>query len=148
MISWTRDNPLAEATLTLALAYLSYIVADRLLHVSGVVATLTAGMTVSALGRTRIDPRNWSYLAGVWTQVAFWAHSLVFLLASMVVPKLLVDLKVHDLVLIAALIVVGVRGAARGAVRAPAAAQPRQADEADQHRLQDRHRLGRACAAR
>ena len=96
LTGWTRDNPLAEATLTLALAYLSYIIADRLLHVSGVVATLAAGMTVSAFGRTRIDPRNWSYLAGVWSQVAFWAHSLVFLLASILVPRLLVDLKIHD----------------------------------------------------
>ena len=105
LIGWTRDNPLAEATLTLALAYLSYILADRLFHVSGVVATLAAGMTVSAFGRTRIDPRNWAYLAGVWRQVAFWAHSLVFLLASILVPRLLVNLRMHDLLLIAALIV-------------------------------------------
>ncbi len=104
-VGWTRDNPLAEATLSLALAYLSYIVADRVFHVSGVVATLAAGMTVSALGPTRIDPRNWSFLANVWTQVAFWAHSLVFLLASIMVPKLLVHLQFRDLVLAAALIV-------------------------------------------
>ena len=105
LVRWTRDNPLAEATLALALAYLSYIVADRILHVSGVVATLAAGMTISALGRTRIDPRNWGYLANVWGQMGFWAHSLVFLLASILVPKLLIDLQFHDLVLMAALIV-------------------------------------------
>ena len=105
LVGWTRDNPQAEATLTLALAYLSYIVADRYLHVSGVVATLAAGMTVSALGRAQIDPRNWEHLEGVWTQVAFWAHSLVFLLASILVPKLLIDLQVHDIVLVATLIV-------------------------------------------
>ncbi len=105
LVGWTRDNPLAEATLTLALAYLAYIVADQVFHVSGVVATLTAGMTVSALGRTRIDPVNWSFLEGVWRQVAFWAHSLVFLLASILVPKLLVDLSVRDVVLLVALVV-------------------------------------------
>ncbi len=105
LVGWTRSNPLAEATLTLALAYLSYIVADRALHISGVVSTLAAGMTVSALGRTRIDPRNWTFLEGVWTQVAFWAHSLVFLLASILVPKLLVDLRLQDFLLMAALVV-------------------------------------------
>ncbi len=105
LVGWTRDNPLAEATLTLALAYLAYIVADRVFQVSGVVATLTAGMTVSALGRTRIDPVNWSFLEGVWRQVAFWAHSLVFLLASIMVPKLLVDLSLRDFVLLVALVV-------------------------------------------
>ncbi len=105
LVGWTRDNPLAEATLTLALAYLAYIVADQVFHVSGVVATLTAGMTVSALGRTRIDPVNWSFLEGVWRQVAFWAHSLVFLLASILAPKLLVDLSLRDFVLLVALVV-------------------------------------------
>ncbi len=105
LVGWTRDNPLAEATLTLALAYLAFIVADRVFEVSGVVATLTAGMTVSALGRTRIDPVNWSFLEGVWRQVAFWAHSLVFLLASIMVPKLLVDLSLRDFVLLVALVV-------------------------------------------
>jgi CPA1 family monovalent cation:H+ antiporter len=105
LIGLTLGNPLAEATLTLALAYLSYIVADHVLHVSGVVATLAAGMTVSALGRTRIDPPNWAFVTNVWTQVAFWAHSLVFLLASILVPRLVFDLKPRDLVLLAALIV-------------------------------------------
>jgi CPA1 family monovalent cation:H+ antiporter len=104
-VRWTRDNPLAEATLSLALAYLSYIVADRFFHVSGVVATLAAGMTVSALGRTRIDPRNWTFLSSVWTQVAFWAHSLVFLLASILVPRLLVDFQWLDVLTGAVLIV-------------------------------------------
>src|SRR5579862_4409301 len=44
---------LAEATLSLALAYLAFIAAERLLHVSGVVAVLAAGLTLSALGRSR-----------------------------------------------------------------------------------------------
>ena len=104
VIPWTRDDRLAEATLTVALAYLVFIVADRLLHVSGVVAVLAAGLTVSAFGRSRITPYNWSFLADLWAQLAFWAHSLVFLLASILVPKLLVDMQLHDLVLLAALL--------------------------------------------
>ena len=105
-IPWIRDDRLAEATLTLALAYLAYIGADRLFHLSGVVAVLTAGMTVSAFGRTRIAPYNWSFLVDLWEQLAFWAGSLVFLLASILAPKLLVDLRLRDLLLLVALIVV------------------------------------------
>ena len=37
--------------------------------------------------------------------MAFWAHSLVFLLASILVPKLLIDLQAHDIVLVATLVV-------------------------------------------
>jgi NhaP-type Na+/H+ or K+/H+ antiporter len=57
--SWIHHHRFAEGTLTVALAYLSFIAADRLLQVSGVVAVLAAGMTVRAFGQTRIKPYNW-----------------------------------------------------------------------------------------
>ena len=104
VIPWTRDNRLAEGTLTVALAYLSFVVAERLFHVSGVVAVLSAGLTVNAFGRTRIAPYNWSFLKDLWEQIAFWAHSLVFLLASILAPKLLFESRLYDLALLAALI--------------------------------------------
>ena len=104
VIPWVRGDRLAEATLTVALAYLVFIAADRVLHVSGVVAVLAAGLTVSAFGRSRITPYNWSFLVDLWDQLAFWAHSLIFLLASILVPKLLVDMQFHDIVLLAALL--------------------------------------------
>ena len=68
------------------------------------VAVLAAGLTVSAFGRSRIAPYNWSFIADLWAQIAFWAHSLVFVLASILVPKLLLDMQFHDVVLVAALI--------------------------------------------
>lgn len=104
LIPWTRDDRLAEATLTVALPYLVFIAAENVLHVSGVVAVLCAGLTVSAFGRSRIAPYNWSFIVDLWAQIAFWAHSLVFVLASILVPKLLLDMRFHDVVLIAALI--------------------------------------------
>jgi CPA1 family monovalent cation:H+ antiporter len=104
LIPRVRDDRLAEATLTVALAYLSFIAADRA-HVSGVVAVLASGMTVSAYGRTRITPYNWSFIADLWEQLAFWANSLIFLLASILVPKLLVDLRMRDLALMIVLVV-------------------------------------------
>ncbi|MBV8184487.1 MAG: cyclic nucleotide-binding domain-containing protein, partial [Hyphomicrobiales bacterium] len=65
---------------------------------------LAAGLTVSAAGRARITPYNWSFLTDLWAQIAFWAHSLVFLLASMLVPRFLVDVEWHDVELVAMLI--------------------------------------------
>ena len=62
-------------------------------------------MTVSAFGRTRITPYNWSFLADLWEQLAFWANSLIFLLAAILVPKLLIDLRLRDLALLVVLIV-------------------------------------------
>ncbi len=105
LVPWTRDDRLAEATLTVALPYLVFIAAEQVVHVSGVVAVLCAGLTVSASGRSRITPYNWSFITDLWAQIAFWAHSLVFVLASILVPKLLLDMQFHDVVLLAALIV-------------------------------------------
>lgn len=105
LIPWTRDDRLAEATLTVALPYLVFIAAEQVVHVSGVVAVLCAGLTVSASGRSRITPYNWSFITDLWAQIAFWAHSLVFVLASILVPKLLLDMQFHDVVLLAALII-------------------------------------------
>jgi CPA1 family monovalent cation:H+ antiporter len=103
-IPWVRDDRLAEATLTLALAYGVFIAAERFFHVSGVVAVLGSGLTVSALGRARIAPYNWSFLTDLWDQIAFWARSLVFILASILVPRLLGDVGLHDLMLVAVLV--------------------------------------------
>ena len=104
VIPWVRDDRLAEATLTLALAYGVFIAAERLFHVSGVVAVLGSGLTVSAIGRSRIAPYNWSFLTDLWDQIAFWARSLVFILASILVPRLLGDVGLHDLTLVAVLV--------------------------------------------
>ena len=95
---------LAEATLTLAFAYLSFIAAERMVHVSGIVAVLTTALTLSALGPSRIAPENWSFLTELWEQIAFWARSLIFLLASILVPRLLGDIGWRDVFLLSVLI--------------------------------------------
>jgi monovalent cation:H+ antiporter, CPA1 family len=105
VIPWVRDDRLAEATLTVALAYGVFIAADRLFHVSGVVAVLGSGLAISALGRSRIAPYNWSFLTDLWDQIGFWARSLVFILASILVPRLLGSVGLHDLLLLAALVI-------------------------------------------
>ncbi len=98
------DDRLAEATLTLAFAYLAFIAAERMFHVSGVVAVLVSGLALSALGPSRISPGNWSFLADLWGQIAFWARSLIFVLASILVPRLLVDIGYREVLLLAILI--------------------------------------------
>jgi monovalent cation:H+ antiporter, CPA1 family len=95
---------LAEATLTIAFAYFSFVAAERLFHVSGVVAVLTAGLTLSALGPARVSPENWTFLSELWEQIAFWARSLIFVLASILVPRLLADVGWHDILLLSVLI--------------------------------------------
>lgn len=104
ILPWLRSDRLSEATMTLALPYLVFIAADRSLHVSGVVAVLASALTLSAGGRSRISPHNWSFLIDLWEQLAFWARSLVFVLASILVPKLLTNVGPYDLALVGVLV--------------------------------------------
>ena len=104
VIARVGDDRLAEATLTLAFAYLAFIAAERFLHASGVVAVLAAGLTLSAIGPARIAPENWTFLTEIWEQIAFWARSLIFILASILVPRLLADFGLRDVFLLAVLI--------------------------------------------
>lgn len=104
----------AEITLTLALPYIVFVVGERFLHVSGIVAAVVAGLTIGALGRRKITPENWEHLVNVWEQVAFWAGSLVFILASILVPKLLGRLGLEDFLLL--LVLVAAALAARAVV--------------------------------
>jgi CPA1 family monovalent cation:H+ antiporter len=77
------------ASVTVGLAYLAYIMGDKYLHVSGVVAVVAAALTVAALGPTRLQPRQWEALQHTWHQLEFWASSLIFLLAAIVAVKVL-----------------------------------------------------------
>ncbi len=95
----------AEATLTLAAPYIIYIVGDQVLKVSGVVAVVVAGLTVSAFIRPNISPANWRHLVNVWEQVAFWAGSLVFIMAAVLVPRILTGLTLTDVLMVLALVV-------------------------------------------
>ncbi|MGH7092793.1 MAG: cation:proton antiporter, partial [Stellaceae bacterium] len=104
-IPWLRDDRLAESTLTVATAYLAFIVADRVFHVSGVVSTLAAALTISFFGRSRISPYNRAFLGDLWEQISFWARSLVFIMAAILIPKLVLDITPHDVLLIAVLVV-------------------------------------------
>lgn len=94
----------AEITLTVALAYLVYVVADRYLHVSGVVAVVIAGLVTGWHGRIRVTPSTWDSLVDTWAQLGFWASSLIFLLAAMLVPRLLADIAWQHALLLAVLV--------------------------------------------
>jgi monovalent cation:H+ antiporter, CPA1 family len=104
IMPYLGDDRLAEATLSLAFAYLAFVVAQHFLDLSGIVAVLAASLTAAALGPARIAPEDWSFLVELWEQIAFWARSLIFILAAILVPRLLTEIGWHDLLLLAVLI--------------------------------------------
>lgn len=105
LLPLVREFRLAHVTLSVAFPYLIYIIADQLAGVSGVVAVVAAGMVINVMGPSRITPDGWSYLQDVWEQIAFWASSLIFVIASIVVPRLMVDMTWFDIALVGMVIV-------------------------------------------
>lgn len=99
-----RDIPPALVTLSVALPYLVYIGGEQVFHISGVVAVVAAGIAVNIHAPTIVAPDSWRYLREIWEQVEFWAASLIFVLASILVPRLLSDIGPWDLVPLGVLI--------------------------------------------
>ena len=113
IIGRMRDLPLVEVTLTLALAYLVFILGEHYLHVSGVMAAVTAALVLGSYGRTQVSPASWHLMEEVWEQLGFWANSLIFVLVGVLVPSILADVGWTEIGILAVLVVVaiGVRAA-------------------------------------
>jgi CPA1 family monovalent cation:H+ antiporter len=86
------ESEAAIASITVALTYFSFVVADRYLHVSGVVSTVMAALTVAAYGPTHLHPHQWQSLKRLWEQLEFWASCLIFVLASMLAANVLLHI--------------------------------------------------------
>ena len=114
LIGVLGETVAGEVTLTLALPFIAYIVCEYGLHLSGVVAVASSGLTMSMYGPSTMRPQTWRFLSELWEQLAFWAGSLVFVLASMLVPRMLLGATWHDVELIGVALAAGM--AARAAV--------------------------------
>jgi len=101
-----RGWPMAEITLTVAFAYLTFFISEHYLSVSGVVATVIAGLVIGSSGRTRMSPTTFEHLEQSWSQFGFWANSLIFVFAAMLIPRMMVDATWTEAVLVALLFVV------------------------------------------
>ncbi|GAB3285609.1 cation:proton antiporter [Parahaliea aestuarii] len=78
-----EGDPLIEISLTTILAYFSFLIAEHTLHVSGVMATVAAALTIGGWGRSKISHSVSEYLENFWEYLAFVANALIFLLVGL-----------------------------------------------------------------
>ncbi len=98
-----------EQTFSLIVPYVTYLIANEALGASGVVAVAFAGLAVAAEGPSRLPPNNWQALLRFWNWVEFAFLSVVFLVAAILVSRLLLALPLLNwldclLVFVAALV--------------------------------------------
>lgn len=77
------DDYLIETTLTTVLAYGSYLIAEEVFHVSGVLAVVAAGLVNGNIGPAGMSPTTRVVLFNFWEYAAFLANSMIFLLIGL-----------------------------------------------------------------
>ncbi len=92
---------LAQVTVSVALPYLSYIIAEQMVGASGVIAVVAAGLTLNLAAPGRLSPQDWASLREIWDLLAHWAGAFIFLLAAALIPRLLDGVRLADLGLVA-----------------------------------------------
>ncbi|MCL6683794.1 cation:proton antiporter [Sphingomonas alba] len=79
-IAGKTEDPLVEISLTMIAAYASFLLAERF-HMSGVLATLAAGIVIGNFGKLgSLSSRGGPMLLNFWEFAAFLANSFVFIL--------------------------------------------------------------------
>ena len=82
------DDPPVEIAISLVTGYAAYLPAEQL-HVSGVLAAVTAGIVVGWRGPEIAEARTRLEAFSVWTVVVFLANALLFILVGLQLPLVL-----------------------------------------------------------
>jgi len=97
VIRMIKNNEHTEIALTMILAHLTFLIAERLshtsfggvtIHVSGIIATAYAAIILGNFGKTKISPKVEHYMEKFRWFFSFVCNSLVFLLMGMMVQKI------------------------------------------------------------
>lgn len=89
MSRWSGDDPATQIVLLLLLPFASYLVAEHL-GVSGILAAVAAGMTISQSGIIRNAPLAMRLRAdSVWSMLEFVFNGMVFILLGLQLPGIL-----------------------------------------------------------
>ena len=75
-----NKDPMVKTALSAIVAYTAFILAEKVLEVSGVMACLGAGMVISHYSSSRFTGKTKAYLKHFWEFVSFIANSYIFIL--------------------------------------------------------------------
>lgn len=108
LMQWLARYELAQLSVSVALPYLAYIGTEYVVEASGVIAVVASGLTLSLAGPARLAPAFWTNLREIWNLLAHWAGALIFILAALLIPRLLGEMRVGDYALILVVILAAI----------------------------------------
>ena len=92
------DEMLQNSVMILS-AYMTFVIAQNYLEVSGVIALVGFGLTVSYMGRLRLKPQVYKFMRQFWELAAHIANTLIFIIVGIVIA-LKVDFSWMDLLIL------------------------------------------------
>ncbi|AKO97761.1 MAG: cation:proton antiporter [Gammaproteobacteria bacterium] len=101
-------HELAQISISVALPYLAYIGAEQIVGASGVIAVVAAGLTMNLTAPGRLPPQAWANLRELWDVLAHWAGALIFILAALLIPRLLEEVRFADFLLVGVVILAAI----------------------------------------
>lgn len=100
LMALSRRHEMAQISISVALPYLAFIGAEQTVGASGVIAVVAAGVTLNLTGPGRLAPQAWANLREVWDVLAHWAGALIFILAALLIPRILEGVRLSDFLLV------------------------------------------------
>lgn len=84
-LDYVKNSKEIEISITLILAHSTFLIADHFFHVSGILATVAAGLVIGNYGAYKISPVVKDIMVHFWDYMAFVANSLLFLIVGTVI---------------------------------------------------------------
>lgn len=103
-----RRHELAQVSISAALPYLAYIIAEQSVGASGVIAVVASGLTLNLTAPGRLPPQAWANMRELWDVLAHWAGALIFILAALLIPRLLEEVVLQDILLVSVVVLAAI----------------------------------------
>ncbi len=81
-IAKVENDLIVETTLTVALSIGVFVIAEHYLHLSGVIATVAAGLILGNIGKTKFSSGVVHFINEFWEYISFIVISLIFFFAA------------------------------------------------------------------
>jgi CPA1 family monovalent cation:H+ antiporter len=79
------ENLPIKISLTIVMAYASFVIAEHLFHVSGVIAVVLAGLVSGSYGQLKLSQSMSEFMREFWEFLSFVMNSLIFFLVGLVI---------------------------------------------------------------
>lgn len=80
-----KGDLLVQISAVILATYVTFFIAEGLLHVSGVIALVAFGLTLTYVGKSRLKPEANRFMENFWELAGYIANTLIFILVGVVI---------------------------------------------------------------